>query len=80
MTKIEQIVKVDSDGTLQLSIPLSIAEANHEVKVTIESLNIKNGQQDDNWQQFISETAGSWAGEKLVRPDQGILEKRMDLE
>ncbi|MBT3604709.1 MAG: hypothetical protein HOE48_20360 [Candidatus Latescibacteria bacterium] len=79
MTRIEQTVKVGTDGILNISIPLSAAEADHNVKVIVEPLDNK-GSQQESWHQFISETAGSWQGEPLIRPDQTDVERRMDLE
>jgi hypothetical protein len=69
--------KVDSNGVLQLTLPVGSADAGQEVQVTIEPINPAS-QPRDEWQQRILDTAGKWQGD-FERPDQGEYEHRAPL-
>jgi hypothetical protein len=75
MTRKTVRARVGSDGVLHL--PLGEAEANQEVRVTIESAAplILHQEHLD----FLKRTAGAWQGE-FERPHQGSLETRDPME
>ena len=79
MTHIELRTKVGPDGLLSISVPVGIGEANRDVKVVVETLDLdvkKSADMTlDEWKQFILETAGSWQGD-LERPEQREYETR----
>ncbi len=80
MNRIVVHSRVGADGVLQLAVPMGVAEADREVEVTIEPAALKHdtGSEQEEWQQFVRETAGAWQGD-FVRPDQGEYEQRDEL-
>jgi len=80
MTHIELRTKVGPDGVLRLSVPVGMAEANREVKVVVESVEpaIKKASEmtQEEWRQFIAETAGSITDPTFRRHEQGEFEER----
>ncbi|HUY35108.1 MAG TPA: hypothetical protein VMV69_20330 [Pirellulales bacterium] len=80
MNRIVLHSRVGADGTLQLSVPIGVADAQREVEVTIEPAEPKerSSLEEQEWQQFALETAGAWQGD-LVRPEQGEYERRDEL-
>jgi hypothetical protein len=79
MTHIEIKSRVGPDGVLKVAVPVGMAQANREVKITVESLEqtaAKPRLSPEQWKQFIEETAGCWKGDPLARPAQGELENR----
>ncbi len=80
MNRIVVQSRVGADGVLQLAVPMGVAEADREVEVTIEPAAPKHdtGSEQEEWQQFVRETAGAWQGD-FVRPDQGEHEQRDEL-
>jgi hypothetical protein len=70
--------KVSSDGTLRLSLPLGLAEANHDVRVIVESLSSQKTNSASEWEAWVDEMAGSWKG-AFERPNQGEFEERNPL-
>lgn len=81
MTRIEIRSRVGPDGVLDVKVPVGPEEANREVMITVQPLGTRAQEgQDDDWQKFIDETAGRWAGEPLVRPEQGDFEERRGWE
>ena len=72
--------RVGADGILKLTVPIGPDGAHREVEVTIEPVAPKHGTrlEQENWQRFVSETAGAWQG-YLERPEQGEYEKRDEL-
>jgi hypothetical protein len=69
MTRIEIKSRVGPDGVLNLNLPPALA--NHDVVVTVERVHAPDAElQPGDWQGFVDETAGRWAGEPLVRPRQ----------
>jgi hypothetical protein len=69
--------KVNSDGILNLSVPVGLAEADKEVQVTVEPL-AKNPMTQDEWRAWVDSMAGTWQGE-FERPPQGEYEEREPL-
>ena len=68
--------QVGPDGVLQVTVPLGAANANREVRIIIEPLPPRLTQED--WQNFIMSTAGTWQGD-FERPEQGEYEQREKL-
>ena len=69
--------RVGSDGVLHIEIPMSKADANREVQVTIDPSRVKPlPLTQDEWRQFILETAGSITDPTFKRHEQGELERR----
>lgn len=65
--------KVGADGVLHLDVPVGTANANREVKVSIQLASPPLTPEE--WRAFIQQTAGTWQGE-FERPDQGEYEQR----
>ena len=70
--------RVGADGILTVTIPLSPAAANEEVRVTVESLNPKPPMTQEEWGAWVKSMAGSLHGD-FERPDQGEYEQRDSL-
>lgn len=77
MTPIVITSRINADGILHLDVPVGVAEADKEVRVTVEPLPNAMPSPED-WRQFILSTAGKWQGE-FERPDQGTVEEREPL-
>lgn len=77
MTSIEVKSKVDASGVLNLSIPLGAAEANREVRVTVQPLD--DVISDEQWQKFVNDTAGSIPDPTFQRHPLGEFEQRDEL-
>jgi hypothetical protein len=77
MTRIVVTSRVDENGVLHLSLPLSKEDANKLVRVTVEPLKGANMTQEE-WRRWVEQTAGTWQGE-FERPPQGEFEKRDEL-
>jgi hypothetical protein len=79
MTYLEMRTRVGPDGVLTCVVPIGLAAANREVKITVEeeepakSAPIASAEE---WQRFIDETAGSIADPTFTRQDQGEYEQR----
>lgn len=69
--------RVGVDGVLQVTLPLGTAEANREVRVTVEPVGPAIMSQEE-WRQLVLATAGKWQGD-LERPEPGTLEEREPL-
>lgn len=76
MDRITVQSKIGSDGILQLSVPVGIANAEQEVQVTVEPL--VKGLSSTQWKELIFDTAGKWQGD-FERPPQGDYEQRESL-
>ena len=70
--------KVSSDGTLRFSLPLGIAEADLEVRVTVEPVATHTATSQSEWEAWVDAMAGSWEGD-FVRPPQADYEQRESL-
>jgi hypothetical protein len=69
--------RVGADGVLQLMVPLGAAEADRDVRVTIEPVAPAHGAPDD-YAAWLHSVAGKWQGD-FERPPQGVLEEREPL-
>ncbi len=65
-------------GVLRVVVPVGTAEADREMKVTIEPLSPHQMTQEE-WRQFIYATAGSIDDPTFVRHPQGEYERREEL-
>ena len=70
--------KVGADGILHLSVPIGLAEADTEVKVTVESVSSEKPRTQQEWSAWVDSMAGSWLGD-FERPAQGVFENRETL-
>jgi hypothetical protein len=68
--------RVGSNGVLQLSVPVGQADADREVRVTVEPVGAPPSPEE--WRRRVLETAGKWQG-PLARPEQGEFEQREPL-
>ena len=74
MTPIVMKSKVGADGVLQLNVPIGPAEANREMRVTIEPAPPEATSRQE-YLDFLQRTAGAWRGD-FERPPQGDYEIR----
>lgn len=82
MSLLEVQSQIGPDGVLSLSIPTGKENANMAVRVMIvpvEAVDKRKPMTQEEWQQFILETAGSIDDPTFVRPDQGTYEQREEL-
>mgnify|MGYP007122465419 CR=1 FL=1 len=77
MTTIETKSQTDAQGTLSVSIPLGIENANRQVRVLVEPM--ESTMTDDQWCRFVRDTAGSIADPTFLRHSQGEFEQREEL-
>ena len=77
MNRITVKSRVGSNGILQLTLPLGLADALQEVQITVEPAGPPR-MSPEEWRQGILETAGKWQGE-FERPEQGDYEQRESL-
>jgi hypothetical protein len=69
--------RVGSDGVLHIDIPMGKEVADREVQVTIDPLQKSLAPMtQDEWRQFVMETAGSITDPSFVRHEQGEYEQR----
>jgi hypothetical protein len=78
MNRIVLNSKVSSDGILHLLLPLGLAEADHEVRVTVEPLVTPDTHSPAEWAAWVDSMAGSWQGD-FERPDEADYEQRESL-
>ena len=78
MNRIVLKSKVGADGVLRVSVPVGAEDANREVQVTIEPAPTRRPMTQEEWQEFILSTAGTWEGD-FERPEQGEYEQRDEL-
>jgi len=77
MTQITLKARVGPDGVLHL--PLGEAQADRDVRVTIEPAGSTAASSREDYLAFLRATAGAWQGE-FERPDQGEYETRDAME
>lgn len=77
MNRITVKSRIGADGVLHVTVPVSPADANREVQVTIEPTSPASKTQQEYWD-FLDTTAGAWQGD-FERPDQGEYEEREEL-
>ena len=70
--------RVGADGVLNVQVPLSKADSNREVQLTIEPTASAPMSQDE-WRQFVLATGGSVSDPTFVRHEQGQFESRQEL-
>lgn len=70
--------KLNSNGVLQLSLPMGLEAANREVQVTVELITPIAPMSREAWQTWVDSMAGSWHGD-FERPVQGQYEERESL-
>ena len=73
MTRMTLSARVGADGVLK--VPLGAAEANQEVRVTIEPALPAAIKAHGDYLDFLRGTAGAWQGD-FQRPEQGDYEVR----
>jgi len=78
MNRIVLNSKVSSDGTLRLSLPLGLAEADHEVRVIVESMATQTATSQSEWEAWVDAMSGSWQGD-FERPPLADYEQRESL-
>jgi len=72
---------VGPDGVLSLRVPLGESEANHRVRVTIETAESEKKVLDqEEWRAFVARTYGSGAELGIERGDQGTYEVREPID
>ena len=74
MNRIGVEFRVGGNGVLRLDLPVGIADADREVRITVEPIGLAVPSSDE-WLRGIMETAGTWQGE-FERPEQGEYERR----
>jgi hypothetical protein len=77
MNRIVVQSRVGSDGVLQMTLPLGVANANRVVQITVELVGPPAMSQEE-WRRFVMETGGKWQGE-FERPERGEYEQREPL-
>jgi hypothetical protein len=72
--------RVGSDGVLHIDIPMGKEDADREVQVTIVPVRVgPSPMTQEEWRQFVMETAGSITDPSFVRHEQGEYEQREEL-
>jgi hypothetical protein len=74
---------VGADGILNLQIPVGIINTELEVMVIVQPVvqpESKSAEPSGWLPGFFEEVIGSWAGEPLVRPEQGEYEMRAEFK
>jgi len=73
--------RTDADGTLSLTIPTGLPDAEVEVVVVVEAAGRERTVLADEWPEgYFAETFGSLRDAGLERPPQGQLQDRLPLE
>jgi hypothetical protein len=75
MTRTTLTSRVGADGVLSVTVPLTPADANQEVRVTIEPVSPAPVMTQEEWRKWVQSMVGSWQGD-FERPDQGEYERR----
>lgn len=66
--------RVGADGVLRVTLPIGVADANSEVRITIDPV-FNQRPTKAEWDRWVDSVAGSWQG-PLERPAQGEFEVR----
>jgi hypothetical protein len=65
---------------LHIDIPLGKEDADREVQVTVDPVHIRRSPMNQQeWEQFVMDTAGSITDPSFVRHEQGEYEEREEL-
>jgi hypothetical protein len=82
MPPVEIKSRVGADGVLNVSIPLGPSEANHEVLVTVESVDVSaapaSSTAQEEWRNFVESMAGCISDPTFRRHEQGEYETRKE--
>jgi hypothetical protein len=78
MNRVVMKSKVSRDGILHLAVPVGLADADREVQVTVEAVDVKPPMSQSEWSVWVDSLAGSWQGD-FERPPQGDFEQREPL-
>ena len=70
--------RIGKDGVLHMSVPVSPADANREVQITIEPVE-STAMTPEEWRNFILATAGSITDPTFGQHEQGEFEDREQL-
>ncbi len=71
--------RVGSDGVLHIDIPLGKEDADRDVRVTIDPVEVGPPPlTQEEWRRFVMETAGAWQGD-LNRPEPLEFEQRDEM-
>jgi hypothetical protein len=73
MTPIVIEQRVGNDGVLRISLPLGTAEADRDMRVTVEPVARNRTMTQEQWRSGILATAGCWQGD-FERPAQLTLQ------
>ena len=73
--------RVGSDGVLHITVPIGKEDANREVQVTIDPVQVgpSTSMTQEEWREFVLSTAGSITDPSFVRHEQGEYERREQL-
>jgi hypothetical protein len=72
--------RVGSDGVLHISVPIGQQEADRDVQVTIDPVQVGPPvMTQEEWRDFVLRTAGSITDPSFVRHEQGEYEQREEL-
>lgn len=81
MQSIKLKSRVSSDGTLQLQVPLELANKELELVIVYQPIEPvtkpKTPEELGYPPDFFEKTAGAWQGEPLTRGDQGAYDQRL---
>ena len=61
---------------LHLTLPAEVTDAEVDVTVIMQPVTAKASMSKQQWRDFIRETAGTWRGGELVRPEQSAFKWR----
>ena len=76
--------RIGPDGILRLEVPTPYRDTDVEVEIIFQPVNVHTAPstpEAHGWPPgFFEQTAGAWAGERLVRGPQGNYEERQALD
>jgi hypothetical protein len=78
MNRIVVHSRVGADGILQITVPMTPADADREVQVTIDPVG-QSPMTQEEWRRFVLGTSGSIADPSFKRHEQGEYERREEL-
>jgi hypothetical protein len=79
MTPTTLTSRVGPDGVLTVTVPFTPADANQEVKLTIEPVESRPPMTQEEWRQWVESMAGSITDPSFRRHEQGEFEHREEL-
>jgi hypothetical protein len=78
MSRMILTARIGANGVLQLAVPMGPADANREVRLTIEPVS-PPAMTPEEWRNFVLATAGSITDPSFERHEQGEYERREEL-